>query len=212
MIWFATFVVWPSPLPPDERDVLAHQLEERLDPRERRLGAADHDRERRRLGADFAARNRARRGSRSRARRSSSRTPSSRAARSSSCRRRSCPCASPCATPSVAEQHGLDVRRVGHHREDDRPPSARPPSPFAQRMPPASIERLRDAGAARADDRRCPPLIRCPAIGAPMMPSPMNPMFAMFASPSAHTPCAARQPRPSSVVPFGLYSQPIQPS
>ena len=26
---------------------------------------------------------------------------------------------SPSATPSVAEQHLLDVRRIGHHRDDD---------------------------------------------------------------------------------------------
>ena len=40
----------------DERDVLPHQFEQRLDLRKRRFAAADHDRQRCRFCADFAAR------------------------------------------------------------------------------------------------------------------------------------------------------------
>ena len=42
----------------DKGDVLAHEREDRLDPLERALGAANHDREARGLRADLAARNR----------------------------------------------------------------------------------------------------------------------------------------------------------
>jgi hypothetical protein len=42
----------------DQGDVLAHQVEQRLDGLERLLGAADHDGQRGRLGAHFAARHR----------------------------------------------------------------------------------------------------------------------------------------------------------
>ena len=42
----------------DQGDVLAHQVEQRLDLGEIALRAADHDGQRRRLGADFAARDR----------------------------------------------------------------------------------------------------------------------------------------------------------
>ena len=42
----------------DQRDVLAHQLEQRLHAVECRLWAADHDRQRGRLGPDLAARHR----------------------------------------------------------------------------------------------------------------------------------------------------------
>ena len=55
MIWLATLQVWPSPIAADQRDVLAHQFEHRLDLVERGLRAADHDGERGVLRADFAA-------------------------------------------------------------------------------------------------------------------------------------------------------------
>ena len=58
MIWFATLRRLAVAVAADQRDVLAHQLEQRLDAVERRFGAADHDRQRRVLGADLAARHR----------------------------------------------------------------------------------------------------------------------------------------------------------
>ena len=48
----------PVAVAADQRDVLAHEREDRLDRLERALGAADHDREARRLRADLAAGNR----------------------------------------------------------------------------------------------------------------------------------------------------------
>ena len=48
----------PVAVAADQRDVLAHQFEQRLDPVERLLRAADHDGQARRLRADLAARDR----------------------------------------------------------------------------------------------------------------------------------------------------------
>ena len=102
----------------DERDVLAHQLEQRFYFREGRLAAADHDRERRRLGAHFAARDRCieivaakrvdpfrelfRRERRDRAHVNDDLA-----------------LAEPLRDAVLAEQRGLDVRRVRNHRDDD---------------------------------------------------------------------------------------------
>ena len=59
MIWLATLQIWPVPASePTWVIVLAHQLEQRLGPRECGIWAADHDRQRRLLGADFTARDR----------------------------------------------------------------------------------------------------------------------------------------------------------
>ena len=101
----------------DQRDVLAHQLEERLDLVERVL-AAHHDGERRALGADLAARD--------------GRVEIVAAelvdalgellgldrARSSSCRRRSCR-ATALRRRRWRRTAPFDVRRVGNHRDDD---------------------------------------------------------------------------------------------
>ena len=67
----------------------------------------------------------------------------------------------------------------------------------------------------------CPPFMRWPAMGVPMMPRPMKPMF-RDAVLIACLPCVEcgfaiylmscwRQPSPAWVAAAGLYSQPIQP-
>ena len=55
MIWLATLVVWPSPLPPTSVMFLPISSNSGLTLLERRLRAADHDGQRGRLGADLAA-------------------------------------------------------------------------------------------------------------------------------------------------------------
>jgi len=52
---------------------------------------------------------------------------------------------------------------------------------FAQAVPPAAVS---SAGTLVRDMRNslCPPLIRFVAMGLPMMPRPMNPIFAIFVS------------------------------
>ena len=106
MIWLATLRGLAVAVAADQRDVLAHQLEQRLRPGRTpprsppTMMVSDRG-----LGADFAARNRRIEIVAAELVDAAARTPWSRSARSSSCRRRSCPCVRPSATPSVAEQH-----------------------------------------------------------------------------------------------------------
>ena len=87
--------VCPVAVLADERDVLAHQLEQRLHFIERGLGPPDHDGERRILRADFAARDRRVHVIASELVRRALRTLWSRSARSSSCRSTILPLVSP---------------------------------------------------------------------------------------------------------------------
>jgi len=112
----------PVAIAADQRDVFAHQLENCLDALEHSFGPADHDRQRGVFRADFAARH--------------GRVKVVAAKRIDffgeflrcdwrdrahvnddlACTGR---CFEPCRHAAVAEQHRLDIGRVGHHRDDD---------------------------------------------------------------------------------------------
>ena len=151
MIWLATLVVWPSPLPPTSVMFLPISSKSGFNDVERGRRAADHDRERCGLRADFAA------GDRRIEVVAAERVDAlgellrldrrDRAHVDHDLARRQ-----PAATPSVAEQHLLDVRRVRHHDEDHVGAAARPRCRSrTTRRPPQSVPArtpLRDAGTA----------------------------------------------------------------
>ena len=85
------------------------------------------------------------------------------------------PLARPAATPLVAEQHRLDVGRVGHHHEDD----------VGALGDAARVDALRGARrgdglghlAARVHEQLVAGGDQVAAMGAPMMPRPMKPIL-----------------------------------
>ena len=109
------------------------------------------------------------------------RTPWSRSARSSSCRPRSCPATGPrrrrsrrTAPSSTCGVSGTMVMMMSAFCATS--------CPLAQTTAPLSVECLRDLPRVWTNSS-CPPSIRCPAIGAPMMPRPMNPTSLMMMYP-----------------------------
>ena len=97
-----------------------------------------------------------------------------------------------------------------------RPPR-RPPSASATTLAAPRISSVRLARRARSGRGR--PFFRFSAIGRPMMPRPINPIFmSVSGSPSTAGSLPAfrrrirsRQPSPATVSPAGRYSQPTQP-
>ena len=128
MIWLATLAVWPSPTPP-MRVMFLPIFSNSGFARSNTVGlAADHDGQRGVLGADFAARHRgieivaAQRFDApgeflGRDRRDRAHVDDELAL------------AQALGDAVLAEQHGLDVGRVGHHQDDDVRRLRRPPWP-----------------------------------------------------------------------------------
>ena len=93
--------------------------------------------------------------------------------------------------------------------------SATAPAMSFAPWPPAATSCSTRAGLRLYPVTSNPALTRLAAIGAPMMPSPINPIFVLMNSPpeSARHPPRSRgsQARLASVVPVGLYSRLTQP-
>ena len=153
-IWLATLHVWPSPFPPTS--VMFLPISSKIGRTRSNvcLGAADHDAERRVLRADLAARHRrvevvaseladALRELLGGDRRDRAHVDDG-LARAQALR-----------DAIGSEQHRLDVRRVGHHRDDDRRPGCATSRADRHGAPAGRGEVLRHA-AARVQEERVP--------------------------------------------------------